>query len=144
MFILSSFPYYYTFFIFKQNSNFSVRLIRILKNKEDAEEIAQDSFIKGSIVYIDSYGNAITNIPKSLFEEIGKNRAFKIQFRNYEISKLSNQYSEVKSGFNLALFNTTGFLEIAINRGVEGNRGSAAQLLGLALQDSIIIEFEKI
>ncbi|MGB1040867.1 MAG: SAM hydrolase/SAM-dependent halogenase family protein [Flavobacteriales bacterium] len=103
----------------------------------------QELFIRGSVTHIDSYGNAITNISKKLFEEIGKSRSFNIGFRNYEVNKLSNTYSEVPEGVNLALFNTSGLLEIAINRGVEGYGGSASQLLGLTEDEIVTITFNK-
>ena len=103
----------------------------------------QEYFIRGSVIHIDSYGNAITNISKKLFDEIGKKRSFNIAFRNYEISELSRNYSDVGDGTKLALFNTSGNLEIAINRGVEGYGGSASQLLGLKEDEIVTVTFNK-
>ncbi len=103
----------------------------------------QEFFIRGSVVHIDSYGNAITNITKKLFKEIGKNRRFSIGFRNYEVNELSQTYSDVGDGIKLALFNTMGNLEIAINRGVEGYGGSASQLLGLKEDEIVTVTFNK-
>jgi S-adenosylmethionine hydrolase len=103
----------------------------------------QDYFIRGSVVHIDSYGNAITNITKKLFDDIGKKRSFTIGFRNYEVKELSPTYSDVGDGIKLALFNTGGNLEIAINRGVEGYGGSASQLLGLKEDEIVTVTFNK-
>ena len=44
-------------------------------------------------------------------------------------------------GEKLALFNDNGFLEIAINKGVQDNGGGASSLLGLHVKDLIRIEF---
>jgi S-adenosyl-L-methionine hydrolase (adenosine-forming) len=103
----------------------------------------QDFFIRGSVVHIDSYGNAITNITRKLFDEIGKKRNFTIGFRNYEVKELCNTYSDVGDGIKLALFNTVNNLEIAINRGVEGYGGSASQLLGLKEDEIVTVTFNK-
>lgn len=103
----------------------------------------QDYFIRGSVIHIDSYGNAITNITRKLFDEIGKKRSFSIEFRNYDINVLSRTYSDVGDGIKLALFNTSGNLEIAINRGVEGYGGSASQLLGLKEDEIVTVSFNK-
>ncbi len=97
--------------------------------------------IRGQIIYTDAYGNIITNINERLFREVGRGRKFIIRFKNYEIKHISKTYSEVPDGDKLAIFNSTGHLEIAINRGVVGVGGSAAQLLGLRLNEVVLIEF---
>ena len=68
---------------------------------------------------------------------------FSIGFRNYEVNELSQTYSDVGDGIKLALFNTMGNLEIAINRGVEGYGGSASQLLGLKEDEIVTVTFNK-
>ncbi len=97
---------------------------------------SMEDMIRGSVVYIDSYGNVMTNINKILFNQIGKKRAFVIEFARYEINKLSNSYSDVPEGEALVLFNATDNLEISMNT------GKADSLLGLKLNDSITIRFE--
>ena len=41
--------------------------------------------IIGSVIYIDNYGNVITNITKKLFKEVSKTRAFTINARNIKV-----------------------------------------------------------
>jgi S-adenosylmethionine hydrolase len=96
-----------------------------------------ESLINGSVVYIDSYRNAITNIPKELFEKIGKNRPFEIfiQSNHYKINKINKTYNETSSGELLALFNSLNLLEIAINN------GNVADLLNLNINSIIRIRF---
>lgn len=114
-----------------------------IKSYQNPRPITQDKFIRGSVIHTDSYGNAITNITKKIFEDIGKNREFVIEFRNYEISKLHKSYAAVKhEGEKLALFNTNNDLEIAINRGVEGYGGSATHLLGLEINEIVTVTFK--
>ncbi|MBN1157827.1 MAG: SAM-dependent chlorinase/fluorinase [Bacteroidales bacterium] len=95
--------------------------------------------INGSIIYIDSYRNAITNISRELFGQIGKGRPFEIfiQSNYFRISKLNEKYHETSSGEILALFNSTGFLEIAM---YEGN---AAGLLNLDVSSSVRVKFSE-
>lgn len=93
--------------------------------------------LTGSVIYIDSYHNAITNITKELFERVRQNRKFDIyiQSKHYKVSQISGFYHDVPVGEILALFNSVGLLEIAINN------GNAAGLLNLEINSTIRIEF---
>lgn len=92
--------------------------------------------IRGSVIYIDSYGNVMVNISRRLFEEVGKNRPFVIEFARYEIQKLSGNYGDVPEGEILALFNAADQLEIAMNN------DRANSMLNLKLNDTISIRFQ--
>lgn len=91
--------------------------------------------IKGVVIYVDHYENVITNITKSDFAEVGRNRKFTLYFRGEELHKIHTAYSDVPQGEILALFGATSFLEIAINK------GNASGLLGLDINESVRIEF---
>jgi S-adenosyl-L-methionine hydrolase (adenosine-forming) len=97
-----------------------------------------ESVITGSVIYIDSYRNAFTNINREIFDRIGKNRAFEllIQSNHYRINRINNWYSETSAGEILALFNSLGLLEIAIQG------GNAAELLNLSLNSTVRIKFK--
>ncbi len=97
----------------------------------------EDRAITGSVIYIDSYQNAITNISRDLFERIAQGRTFElfVQSKHYKITRLSTGYNEVQAGDLLALFNSVGLLEIAINN------GNAARLLNLDNKSTVRIEF---
>lgn len=105
--------------------------------------VIEENLIKGSIVHIDHYGNVLTNISKADFERVGKNNPFTIYFRtkDYFIEEISNAYGAVPQGEKVALFSSSGFLEIAINQGVRGMGGGASELFGLHLNDVIRVEF---
>jgi S-adenosylmethionine hydrolase len=98
-----------------------------------------ESVINGSVIYIDSYKNAFTNISRELFDQIGKGRPFEIfvQSNHNRINRLNFGYSDSSLGEMLALFNSLGLLEIAING------GNAAELLNLALNSSVRIKFKE-
>ncbi len=91
--------------------------------------------IKGIVVHIDNYGNAITNISKNLFEQNRKNRAIEMSFGKYRIHKLSAGYFDVVEGEVVAFFNAEDFLELAIRN------GSASELNGIKINDSVTINF---
>ena len=98
--------------------------------------VVRGDILQGQVVYIDNYGNALTNITEKLFRSHVKNRKFNINFRtaNYQISKINSSYKEVSPGEMLALFSSTGLLEIAIRD------GNANGLLGLKPEQNINIE----
>ncbi len=97
--------------------------------------IQQDN-IRGSIIYIDNYGNAVSNITKKLFDEVKNDRGFVVYFkRNESLSEISQNYNDVAEGEKLCFFNHNGNLEIAINF------GSAGDLFGLNVGDTIQIDF---
>lgn len=105
--------------------------------------VIEGNTLKGTIIHIDHYGNAITNIKKSDFLRMGKNVPFTIYFRQkeYYIDTISLGYNEVPNGEKVALFNDTGLLEIAINKGTPESGGGANGLFGLRINDIIRIEF---
>ncbi len=96
-----------------------------------------ESVINGSIVYIDSYSNAITNITEDVFKRVGKGRKFDIfiQSNHYKIDRLNTKYADSSVGELLALFNSAGLLEVAINN------GNAAELLNLAVGSAVRVKF---
>ena len=97
------------------------------------------SVITGTVIYIDSFRNAITNITRDLFERVGNKRAFEIfvQSNHYRITSINTYYHETAAGEILALFNSVGLLEIAINK------GNAADLLNLSTTSTIRIKFRE-
>lgn len=107
--------------------------------------------IIGGVVYIDNYGNVISNISQKMFQEIGKGRRFKASARRYSFTKIFTKYNEVVGnnahdnvqydGSKLAIFNAAGYLEIAIYRSNSDTVGGASTLLGLGYRDSITLDF---
>ncbi len=73
--------------------------------------------IIGSIIFIDSYGNAISNITREVFYRVFENKSYRILIqsnKNYT-DNISNKYSDVPVGEMLARFNHLELLEISIN-----------------------------
>jgi S-adenosyl-L-methionine hydrolase (adenosine-forming) len=111
---------------------------------------AQNQII-GGVIYIDNYGNVISNISEKMFQEVGKGRRFKATARRYSFNKIFTKYNEIAlesdhdnmqyDGSKLAIFNAAGFLEIAIYRSNLDTVGGASTLLGLRYRDPITIDF---
>jgi len=122
--------------------------------KEFAPRVSNNGqTIVGSVIYIDNYGNVITNIEKGLFEAYRKGRKFELQARNKKLTKIYNKYSEIinfdmekqqrkGAGDLLAIFNSSEYIELAIYKSDLNSVGGAATLLGLDYRDTIIINFE--
>jgi S-adenosylmethionine hydrolase len=113
---------------------------------------ATETEISGSVIYIDNYGNVISNISKKLFAKVGKGRNYKIKAKRYIFNKIHQKYNDIVNynidedhnhydGNKLAIFNSAEFLEIAIYRSNLKTVGGASTLLGLCYRDRITVEF---
>ncbi|WP_264524157.1 S-adenosyl-l-methionine hydroxide adenosyltransferase family protein [Flavobacterium sp. N502536] len=112
---------------------------------------SDNNSIKGYVIYIDHFGNVVTNISKRQFTEVAKGRSYEIVMKPKSIKTILPNYSAIASsekypiktyeGEKLAIFNEAGFLEIAIFRSNPSKVGSAKSLLGLNYRDVITIKF---
>ena len=111
------------------------------------------SQIISSVIYIDNFGNVITNLKKNVFDEIRKGRSFEISVRNYKFKKIYNKYTDIVNyeipinqrndeGKGLVVFNSSDLLQISIYRSNPQNVGTASSLMGLKIYDSVTISFE--
>ena len=109
--------------------------------------------ILGSVIYIDNYGNLVTNIKKPYFVEIRKTRNFIIFARTVKFKNIYKGYSEAidfslprnkrdEDGKKLALFNSANHLELAVYKSNPQTVGGASSLFGLDYRDPVTIKFE--
>lgn len=125
----------------------------VIKDVTDLKPLVSDDtkVLKGFVIYIDNYGNVVTNITKKMFTEVAKNRPFEIELNQRKITKIHSKYSDI-ANFNedtikenegklLGIFNESNFLEIAIFRSNLATVGSAHTLLGLGYRDVVLVEF---
>ncbi len=100
------------------------------------EPIVTPTEIRGKIIHIDHYHNAITNISESLFRSFIKGGRFELTVKgsNEAITNISKSYDDEPEGEKVALFNSTGYLQIAMNR------GSGCSLFGYKTDDPVMIE----
>lgn len=111
-----------------------------------------DKRIIGSVIYIDNYGNIVTNIKKNFFEAYRKGRTYELSARTTKIKQIHNKYSDIinfdlernkrkGAGDILALFNSSDYIELAIYKSDLNSVGGASTLLGLDYRDSVSIDF---
>ena len=119
--------------------------LRPVVNKEGNQII-------GSVIYIDNYGNVVTNITKKMFNEVSKTRSFTINARNVKFSKIHQNYSDAidfnlekknreEDGKKIALFNSLGYLQLSIYKSNPQTVGSASTLFGLNYRDPVSVYF---
>lgn len=112
--------------------------------------VKDDKIIVGTVIYIDNFGNAITNVSEKLFDSVGKKRSFRIWHRNHEFTTIYHNYNQFVKDFNrehedygkgMALFGSSGFLEISIYKGNPYTHGAANTLFGLKKGAEVNVEF---
>lgn len=97
-----------------------------------------DFSIRGSVIFVDGMGNLVTNISRALLDDAAKGRTFEILVRKGfgTIEAVEEYYQAVDPGDWVAVFNESGYIELAIRD------GSAKQLTGLQYGDMVRIEFK--
>lgn len=129
-----------------------------IKQPTELQPVTDKNSIKGYVVYVDHFGNVVTNISKKMFNDAAKGRSYEIVLNEKgktgdrsNIKKIREKYSDVATsntypiknyeGTKLAIFNEAGFLEIAIFRSNPHTTGTASSLLGLGYRDVVTINF---
>jgi len=92
----------------------------------------EGDYIAGGIVYVDRFGNALTNIDGVLLSGCLKLESA-ILVNGKPLCSLKSHYQAVPLGQPVGVIGSTGFLEIAVNG------GSAAEALGLKINDPVAV-----
>jgi S-adenosylmethionine hydrolase len=95
------------------------------------------NIIEGEVIYIDRFGNLITNIPSQKIDELYKsnpNVKLKVIVKGREVP-LKNYYSQAGDNSLYSLINSFGYLELFVNRGsASSNFGiTAGEKVGVIL-----------
>ena len=109
-----------------------------------------EKMLIGEVMYIDNFGNCVTNITKSLFDKTVVNFSnFEINIRNILLKNIHKKYTDIVTdweketdyhGKASALFNEQDLLETTIYKGTKKN--GANSLFGLKMGDKIYIQFD--
>lgn len=97
------------------------------------QPVTKPGSIRGTVVYIDNYGNAVTNITRKMFDEYIGEKRFTIAANVGTANSVSVRYGDAEEGEMVCLFGSTGFLEVAINK------GKAENLLGLKVESPVLV-----
>ena len=92
-----------------------------------------DRAIIGHIIWIDSFGNLVTDISHEILESLEGRDGVVIHAGSAKIDRLNRSYAESTVGEALAIVGSFNRLEISINQ------GNAAQTLGMKRGDTITI-----
>lgn len=88
------------------------------------EPVFEKNSLFGWVLYADRFGNLITNLSRGLMKDRMADRDLRIRIGTRTIRGLQENYGRVEPGRLLALFGSSGYLEIACNL------GSAAEKVG--------------
>jgi S-adenosylmethionine hydrolase len=89
--------------------------------------------LSGEILHVDAFGNLVSNVDEGKFSRFVQGRPFFIRAERKTIRGLKKGYWEGKKGEPMALFGSSGFLEISVRE------GSAQKVLKMKRGDSIEI-----
>ena len=95
-------------------------------------EVTNETIV-GHVIWIDSFGNLITNISREILESLGGQNSVVIYAGIAKIDRLNHSYAESAAGEPLAIIGRSNRLEVSINK------GDAAQVLGLKRGDAITV-----
>jgi S-adenosylmethionine hydrolase len=88
------------------------------------EPVSSSGAVLGEVLYVDRFGNALTNIDASTLETLGSRR-LQVRIGRRTAFPVAGYYQAVRQGQPVAVLGSSGFLELAVNR------GDAARRLGL-------------
>lgn len=90
----------------------------------------KNGLLEGAVIYVDSFGNLITNIKK---EDIPENADLIVGIKGHIIKGLKKTYSSAEAGSLMALIGGSNHLEIAVNA------GAASKLLNAAAGERVTV-----
>lgn len=110
--------------------------VKQMQEKLPLRATIEKNLITGSIIFIDSYGNAISNITREVFYRVFESTGFMIliQSNRNHTGKISTRYSDVPVGELLAKFNQLDLLEIALNG------ANVSELLSITIGSVVRVE----
>ncbi len=103
---------------------FGLRIDDFFKFSTPEAEIISNDLVKGEILYIDYFGNAISSINVKTLNKLNKmpsEEKFSIVYNGKDIP-LKRYYSEVEDKELYSLLNSSGYIEIFVYRGDAANR----------------------
>lgn len=124
-----------------EQTNFGIAHLSTLTPKVHParlQPLVKDNAIECQVIHIDRYENVVINLTREEFEAQRKGRKFRVQIVRDMLTHISKDYSDVPVSEKLCLFNSAGYMEIAINQ------GKASSLLGLRLHNERQLIYQNI
>ncbi|MFN3466292.1 MAG: S-adenosyl-l-methionine hydroxide adenosyltransferase family protein, partial [Candidatus Brocadiales bacterium] len=98
--------------------------------------VADKGRLEGEIIHIDRFGNLITNVEHEWAEILTRSLS-SIAIKDKKIFRISRTYQEGQAGELLALFGSSGRLEISVNM------GNAREVTGCTRGDKVVVHFKQ-
>ncbi len=97
--------------------------------------LQEDGVVTGEIIHIDRFGNALSNIRRTDFH--GSTKACTVTLGSLEFDRISTTYGTSDPGTPVVLFDSSGFLEVAVNR------MNASHAFGIKQGDTLTVRLEQ-
>lgn len=103
-------------------SKLGVRLSR-MRTPNFAKTTKRKNVLIGEVIYVDSFGNIVTNLNKKDLKEMGIKKKVNLKINNNELQlKIGKAYAEVEIGQPLGIIGSHKFLEVSLNQGNASKR----------------------
>lgn len=100
-----------------------------------SEPIIDEHHITGRMLHIDHFGNIRTNITTRHLSKFQPSSFAGITIGSHTINAISSTYGNQPMGELVAVIDSSGYLEIAINR------GNAAEMIGCPAGEAVTVQF---
>jgi len=97
---------------------------------------ADDGTVTAQVIHIDRFGNLVTSVDRAAWEVLARSGGeadVQISIRSLVLNRVSKTYNDVPPGSPLAVWGSSDFLEISVNR------GNAAERLAARMGDQVTI-----
>jgi len=86
--------------------------------------LQEGEMLQGEVIYIDHFGNLITNIPQAILRKFAPDQMIEIKIGRERIRGIKMAYAEARNQEIMALWGSGGFLEISLKeRNLHRERG---------------------
>ena len=99
--------------------------------------IKDDSSVTGEILYVDNFGNLITNINEDAISHLVDSGKVETEIKSLKIDDILDSYSDRGDEVPVAIVGSLGFLEIACYK------GRANDIAGATVGDSVTVRLKK-
>jgi S-adenosylmethionine hydrolase len=96
--------------------------------------------VRGEVIYVDGFGNLVSNIERRIVEQLGarfRHKSLSVRIERGAAMRILDAYSDAPKGVPLALFGSFGLLEVAVREGNAAARfaagpGSSVSIVAVA------------
>jgi S-adenosylmethionine hydrolase len=100
------------------------------------EPVVFETKIEGQALHIDRFGNIRTNITTADLSRFQPSSFNGVRIKGHQVNSISSTYADSPPGSLVAVIDSAGYLEIAVNR------GNAAQVTKCRINDPLIVLME--